>query len=51
LPATKSFLLKYEFKSHVFLYAPSDDEDKERERVTEGEKSGYMDPAMVSIEQ
>ncbi|XP_067234052.1 REC8 meiotic recombination protein b [Chanodichthys erythropterus] len=28
-----------------------DEEDKERERATEGEKSGYMDPAMVSIEQ
>lgn len=28
-----------------------DEEDKERERATDGEKSGYMDPAMVSIEQ
>ncbi|XP_067291085.1 REC8 meiotic recombination protein b [Pseudorasbora parva] len=28
-----------------------DEEEKERERATEGEKSGYMDPAMVSIEQ
>ncbi|KAG1953854.1 REC8 meiotic recombination protein b [Pimephales promelas] len=33
------------------LFHLGDDEDKERERVTEGEKSGYMDPAMVSIEQ
>lgn len=33
------------------LFHLGDEEDKERERVTEGEKSGYMDPAMVSIEQ
>ncbi|XP_016426073.1 meiotic recombination protein REC8 homolog [Sinocyclocheilus rhinocerous] len=28
-----------------------DEEDKERERATEVEKSGHLDPAMVSIEQ
>lgn len=38
-------------KVRCFFYCPLDEEDKERERATEGEKSGYMDPAMVSIEQ
>lgn len=38
-------------KSVIFLYALLDEEDKERERATEMEKSTDMEAAMVSIDQ